>query len=354
MTRPSHLVLAVLAVMPIAETARAQIAGAPAEQQNPTPGNRNPAPTGEPMSGAGLFSDQRTNLLGDLFGLRASAGNDGISFGLTETSEVFGNATGGIRRGADYDGLTTIGIGLDTQKALGWQGGVFNVSALQIHGRDLSADDLFSLNTNSGIEADRTFRLWEAWYQQSFIGGMADIKIGQQSLDQEFINSIYAGTFINTMMGWPVVPSYDLYAGGPAYPLASLGIRLRVRATPALTILAGVFDDNPSGGPFDNDPQLRRAERSGTEFNLGTGALVFAEAQYAIDQPSPSPSGSGSGLPGTYRFGGWFDSASFLDQDLDGDDVSLASSLSTGSAHARRRNFSLYAVADQMIWRPDP
>ena len=75
-------------------------------------------------------------------------------------------------------------------RAFGWYGGTFNVSALQIHGRNLSADNLLTLQTASGIEADRATRLWELWYQQKFLEeDRLDIKIGQQSLDQEFMVS---------------------------------------------------------------------------------------------------------------------------------------------------------------------
>ena len=51
---------------------------------------------------------------------------------------MLGNVTGGARRGADYDGLTQAILQMDTQRAFGWYGGLFNISALQIHGRNLS------------------------------------------------------------------------------------------------------------------------------------------------------------------------------------------------------------------------
>ena len=85
---------------------------------------------------------------------------------------------------------------LDTKRAFGWYGGTFNVSALQIHGSNLSADNLLTLQTASGIEADRSTRLWELWYQQKFLEeDRLDIKIGQQSLDQEFMVSQNAQLF---------------------------------------------------------------------------------------------------------------------------------------------------------------
>jgi porin len=332
--------------------APALAAAAPSSAQTP------PAPASDPSFLTGLFSPSRNNLFPDLFGVRTVLGNYGISLNLQEISEVLGNVSGGTRRTFDYDGLTTATLTMDTQKAFGWEGGTFNVSALQLHGRNLSSDSLQSLQTASGIESSRATRLWELWYQQSFLDGKVDVKLGQQSIDQEFMASQYSALFLNTMMGWPMIPSADLYAGGPAYPLSSPGIRFRTQPGGPVTFLAGVFDDNPPGGPFDDDSQLRGAEKSGTKFNLGTGALVIAEIQYAVNQPvlgqmatTDQPS---SGLPGTYKLGIWYDTASFEDQRTDTAGLSLADPNSTGNPRLHRGNYSLYAVADQMVWQPDP
>jgi porin len=299
----------------------------------------------------------RSNLLGDMGGLRTALGNYGLSLSLSETSEVLGNVTGGVHTGFDYDGLTQMALTLDTQKAFGWSGGTFNASALQIHGRNLAADNLSNLQTPSGIEAERATRLWELWYQQAFLDGQMDVKLGQQSIDQEFMVSTNSALYLNTMMGWPMVPSADLYAGGPAYPLSSLGARFRAQPTDAVTVLAGVFNDNPPGGPFADDSQLRGAERSGTKFNLNTGALIIGEIQYAINQPAVGQMdyGTGSGgLPGTYKLGFWYDTAGFPDQRFDNTGLSLADPASTGIPRTDRGNFSIYGVVDQMIWQPDP
>ena len=352
----SFLLIAGLAAAP---PARAQLPFAPAQQQSPVPGDANSgdAPGAGPGFTTNLFAPSRSTLLGDAFGVRSYLGRYGISLGLTETSEVFGNATGGTRQGVAYNGLTMMSLGLDTQKAFGWDGGTFNVSAFQIHGRNLSAENLGNLNTSSGIQATRATRLWELWYQQSFLEGRVDVKLGQQSLDQEFIGSQGASLFINTMMGWPVVPSYDLYAGGPAYPLSSLGVRVRARLTPQLTGLIGVFNDNPPGGPFYDDSQVRGASQSGTRFNTRTGALVIGELQFAINQPSDGQmvqAGQSSGLAGVYKIGGWYDTAKFYDQRIDTGGLSLADPDSTGLPRFRRKNWSIYATADQTLWQPDP
>jgi Carbohydrate-selective porin, OprB family len=95
---------------------------------------------------------RRSSLLDDLLGLRPWLSQLGVTLSISETSEVLGNVTGGVQRGVAYDGLTQFVFQLDTQSAFSWHGGTFNVSALQIHGRNLSADNLSTLQTASGIE----------------------------------------------------------------------------------------------------------------------------------------------------------------------------------------------------------
>ncbi len=307
----------------------------------------------EPGFTTGLWT--RGNLLGDAGGVRSGLWNLGITFGLQDVNEVWGNVSGGIRRGASYDGVTLMSVGLDTQRAFGWEGGTINVSAWNIRGRNIATDNLLSLQTPSGILAADTTRLWEVWYQQSFVDGRFDVKLGQQSIDQEFMTSQGSGLFLNTMMGWPMVPSADLYAGGPAYPLSSLGVRLRAQPGNGITALLGVFADNPPGGPFNDDGQLRGSTRWGGNFNLRTGALVVGEIQYALNQPGNGDMATGAGtggLPGTYKLGFWCDSAPFPSQQLDNTGVPLANPASTGIALMQWNNFSLYAVADQIDLAP--
>jgi len=299
---------------------------------------------------AGQWTDvgTRETLLGDMGGLRPWLGKYGVTFQLAETSEYLANLRGGLSRGGAYDGLTTATVGIDTHKAFGLPGGQFNISALQIHGSNLSADRLGTLNTASGIEAQASTRLWEMWYQQSLLDKRVDIKIGQQSIDQEFIMSQYSVTFINTMFGWPALPSYDMPSGGPAYPLSALGVRVRGQITPSLTALAGVFDGDPLGNNPDN--------KNGTNFNLHNGALFIGELQYAINQPADGDivGADRNGLPGTYKIGVWYNNGRFADQRFDNTGLSLANPASTGVAQSHHGDYSIYAVADQMVWRPDP
>jgi porin len=318
------------------------------EDVQPTPGGLSGGPFGF-LTGI----SKSEAMLGDMWGLRTALAKYGISFTLQEISEVLGNVTGGIHHAAAYDGLTQMGLQLETERAFGFHGGTFNVSALQIHGRNLSADNLLSLQTASGIEADRSTRLWELWYQQKFLDDdRFDIKVGQQSLDQEFMVNPNGAYLINTMFGWATVPSYDFPGGGPAYPLSALGVRARYHPIEPLTLMAGVFNGSPSpngGVCCSGNPQLQN--RSGTNFSVHGGVLVIAEAQFAYpsagtmlyaDRQEP--------LSRVYKVGAWYNSANFNDQRYDNTGLSLAAPASNGTPLARHGNYGVYATADQMIW----
>jgi len=310
-------------------------------------------PPGQGKSGSPGFLDgiSRSNfMLGDMWGLRTLLSRFGMTLSLQETSELLGNVSGGIQQGFKYDGLAQMVVQLDTQRAFNWYGGTFNASGLQIHGSNLSAENLGTLQTASGIEADRGTRLWELWYQQKFLEeDRLDVKLGQQSLDQEFMVTQNGNVFVNTMFGWPMLPSADLPGGGPAYPLSALGVRLRAHPTDALTLLTGVFNGSPaainSGDPQQHDPH-------GTSFPLHGGALAVAEIQYAYpslgtmimaDQREP--------LARTYRLGLWYDTERFADLRYDTAGRSLADPATSGIPQTHRGDYAIYAVADQMLWR---
>lgn len=312
----------------------------------------------QPPNSTGLFGflggiNRSNALLGDMWGLRTELSRHGISLAIQETSEYLGNTSGGTRKGFEYDGLTQVLVQLDTQRAFGHYGGLFNVSLLNIHGKNLSADNLQTLQTASGIAANPATRLWEAWYDQKFLDeDRLDVKVGQQSLDQEFMVSTNTLYFVNTMFGWPMLPSADLPGGGPAYPLSALGARISARPVDGVTLLAGVFNGSPVKNDNGTDPQMQN--RHGTSFPWGDGKLYIAEMQFfypslgSMVEPGQTPP-----LGWTFRLGAWYDSKDFSDGRIDQNGLSLADPASNGIAQQHRGNYAAYAVADKLVWRDD-
>ena len=245
----------------------------------PTPPSAPAAPNSATPFGLLSPSWQGQNLLGDMWGMRPALDKYGVQLTILENVETFGNLSGGAKQGWEANGLTTVTLQMDTEKAFGLKGGTLNVSGLQIWGGDLSVENLLVLQTLTDIEAPVGVRLWELWYQQKF-GDKFDIKIGEQSLDEEFIISPTANSlFINGVSGFPALPAADLHAGGPAYPLAGLGVRGRAQLTDSVTVLGGVFNGSPI--PRDS-PNALTSNPHGVSFPLDTGTFAIAELQYAF------------------------------------------------------------------------
>lgn len=320
--------------------------------------------------------DTSGNLLGDMWGARSWLYRHGVTFDIQEVDEVWGNGTGGTPSSNDgasgsgtgpaYDGVTMPTLSIDTEKLFGLKGGLFNVSALQTRGRSISQDHLANFNPISGFEADRSTRLFELWYQQSFLNGKLDVKIGQQDLDTEFLISDYASLYLNSNFGWPMAPSVNLYGGGPSWPLSSPAVRVRYRPSEKFTFMFAAADDNPPGNRTNSfaiqnggngaDPTNQVTnDGSGTQFNMGTGALLITELQYALN-PQPADMSNVTkdpGLPGVYKLGGYYDTAKFPDYRYNNMGKPLGGADdSTGIPRWDRGDWMVYGIIDQMIWRP--
>jgi porin len=303
------------------------------------------APTAPGLLGLDV---QGQNLLGDMGGLRPALAKYGVTLTILENVETFGNLSGGAKQSLEPKGLTTVTLEMDTEKAFGLKGGTLNVSGLQVYGGQLNEDNLLVLQTVSDIDAPEGFRLWELWYQQKF-GDKFDIKVGEQSLDEEFIIAPSGNSlFINGVSGWPGLPTVDLPGGGPVYPLAALGVRGRAQVTDGVTVLAGVFNGSPI--PFDS-PNTPTSNPHGVSFPLDVGTLAIAELQYAFGSSTSGKANADGPLPGNYKIGAWYNSYKFDDQQTDNMGLPLASPLSDGVPAAHHGDFSLYGVADQMVWR---
>lgn len=337
------VLLAGLLTQALAAPVLAQAPGAPKlpgspEQRQAEPGTVTPVtqPDGS------LDTD---TLLGDPGGVRSRLLSRGLALTLSETSEVLGNPTGGLQQTVVYDGLTRVGVRLDTEKAFGLPGGTFNATVFQIHGRGLSQNALGSnLHTVSNIEAsNRGTLLGELWYEQSAFDGRLDVRVGQLLADQEFLASDFAGLFINATFGFPTYTANTLPSGGPAYPLAALGVRVQVRPADGWIVRGAAFNGDPVGPVREGQ---RSINPSGTAFRLDDGVFAIAEVEYGLNGGDQA-----TGLPGTYKLGGWYHTEDFEDPRRGANGQLLSDPLSEGRPMARVSNWSIYAVADQLVYR---
>jgi porin len=226
-----------------------------------------------------------------------------------------------------------------------WPGATFHLDGYQINGRGLTQNYVGNILDVSSIEALPSTRLHDLWLQQQAFDRKVSLRIGQIGLDDEFYISQYAAVFINSTFGYPDMLEEDLPSGGPGYPFAAPGVRLRVAPTAALTFSTAVFNGDPAP-PGSGNPQVRNS--SGTNFLIGEGGtLAIAELAYTFDQ-EPTTSTWMSDV----KLGAWYHSAAFPDLRFDTMGVSLAAPTSNGLPAIHQGNFGPYLILDKMLWQP--
>lgn len=296
-----------------------------------------PAPTG-------LF--ERDTLTNGWFGLAPKLKDHGIQLSATEIGEVLGNVSGGTKTGTIYEGRLELDLDLDLGQLIGLDNTVMHASAYQIHGRGLSQNDLGgNLLTVSSIEATRTIRLFDLWVERGFFDNSLSVRAGQIAVDDEFITSQYTGGFLLASFGWPVFMAEALPGGGPVYPLATPGIRIRHAFSDTTLLQAALTNGNPAGhAPDDINPQV--ADYSGTSFNLNVSPFMIAEFAY-----TPDAGGEAAAQGTTYKFGAWYQGGGFDDLSLDGSGRSLADPRSNGVPRRHAGDFGFYGIADMLLYR---
>jgi porin len=257
--------------------------------------------------------------------VRASFAQRGITYGVNWSGEYWNVVKGGNSTGSNFDGLLATYTDIDLEKLLGWKGGAIHASAYYLHGMGPSTERVGNIFAVSNIEGLETFRLFELWYEQSLLDDKLKVRIGSLAADSEFFISENAALFLNGTFGWAAATAANMAAGGPGYPLASLGVRVQYAPTDNLTILAAVFNGSPAD-PFAEDPQADN--RHGVEFRLEDAPLMMIEGQFKYNL---------AGLPGTVKLGGWKQFNHYAPEFLN------PAQLET--------DHGLYGIIDQQIWK---
>jgi porin len=290
----------------------------------------------------GLFD--RDTLTNGWFGLAPVLKEHGIAIGATEISEMLANVTGGTKTGALYDGRLELDLDADLAQLLGLENTVLHVNAFEIHGRGLSANNLGGdILTPSSIEAERTIRLFDLWVERGFFNNALSVRIGQIAADDEFITSQYTAGFVNSTFGFPAIAAEALPGGGPEYPLATPGIRVKGALSNTFALQAALFNGNPDGSVGTADQEA--ADVSGTNFDTGVSPFLIAELAY-----TPAGGGEAPAQGTTYKFGGWYQGGDFYDLAVDAHGQSLAG---PGTRIPRHHDgdFGFYGIADLLLYR---
>jgi porin len=275
---------------------------------------------------------------------RSALTEQGLSFGATYVGDNIGNVTGGIKRGAIHFGRLDIGVDADLEKLAGWTGAKFHANTFSIYGRGLSRNYIGNLATISEIEALPDMRLYEAYLEQSFWGDKLMVKVGQQAADVEFFDSQTDDLFVNGTFGWPAIKATNLPAGGPAPPIAVPGVRVKAAVSEQITAFAAIFNGN-AAAPGPGDPQLR--DNHGLAFRVNDPPWFIGQVRYnySIDLGTDV-------LPGNFTPGAWYHTREFDDQRFTSAGRSLADPNGSGIPGKLRGNYGIFAVVEQILYRP--
>jgi porin len=281
---------------------------------------------------------------GNWLGARTRLEDKGLTISGGYTAEVWGNTTGGLKRGAVYTGLLDFGAELDLEKLVGWKGASISTTWLWLSGRDASEDLVGNFLTLSNIAGFNTLRMLELWFQQDFFLREDDdppvlsVRVGQITADSEFVISDYGALFTNGTFGWPAFLYTNIPEGGPGYPMGALGVRVGVTAWEWLTFQSAAFQ----GNVFAQD-----VNRHGFRWNLNSdqGYFWINELQVRWNHNNPKR------LPGQGKFGFWFHTADFADPFFADDGIPLADDDSSGNPLTHQWNYGFYWILDQMVYR---
>lgn len=273
----------------------------------------------------------------DVGGARQALAKAGIQLSGTYYGESFGN-WGGFKQGVTYDGVLDMNLDADMRRLGLWKGLCFHMNAFQIHGRSITADYIGALMPVSNLEATDATRLDEMYFEQHLFGDKLAVKIGQLAADTEFILSEGGGWFLNGTWGWPSITAADLPSGGPAYPLATPGVRVAVTPNDKTTLLIGVYNGDPSHNCSSDDPQI--CNNDGLDFDLDSPPLLMVEGAYKYNQDR---------LAGQIKLGGWNHFGTFPDQRFDSGGGLIAVTGNPGKPIDN--DWGLYGIIDQLVWR---
>lgn len=295
---------------------------------------------------------ERDTLTGDWGGLRSELEDKGFTFSATQTSDWLGNINGGDKRAMAYDGLLNVAVDLDFGKMVGVKGLTGRVSGYVIQGYGLTQKAIGGPDnatppmaiTNAEVSPANTL-LNEFWLQQSLFEDKFAIKLGALQADNYFANIDSAGFMVNSAWGAMATWAANLPGGGSQYPNAVPGVQLVLNPTPEWNIQAAFLNGTPNKGAMGD------AYNTGLYFPLGNGVFSIAEVGYKLNPEGAE--GSEGKLSGTYKLGGWYNSANFQSQttNLAGEALSIGTEDALGDPRSYNSNYGIYLTLDQAVYR---
>jgi len=201
-----------------------------------------------------------------------------VETNLAYTGEVVAVPAGGLDRGVRYLDNLDVTATVRADSLIGWSGLTAFAYGLGNQGGNPSTM-VGDAQVTSNIEAPLSWRLYEAWLQQT-LGTRASVLVGLYDLNAEFDVNRTGSLFLNSAHGIGTPFGLSGRNGPSIFPVTSLAARLRVRMARRGYVQAAVLDGVP-GDPADPGGTVVR-------FGEDDGVLVASEAGVYLDGGAPS------------------------------------------------------------------
>ena len=283
---------------------------------------------------------QQSFVFGDWGGLRSWLNNKGIDLGLSYLSEPAWNLAGGIAPGGTYAGQENLTLDLNWEKLASISGfsthvdfvsrlGSSNVSSRYVGDVLFQAQEIYG--SSSVVQAP--IHLAYFYLEQQLFNGNVDLKAGRLPVRNDF-GTIPGSCFDFMSLSICSNPSSTANLSWTVFPVANWGGVAEFKIAGPLSFKIGGYEVNPNdGGEYGFEWGL----------NGAVGVLIPAEVDWNVALGPQQ-------LPGIYKIGGSYDTASLSDWFTATNGMPLP--LTTAPPRQTHRD-TFYVVGEQQIWRPD-
>ena len=252
------------------------------------------------------------NLTGHWGGYRDKLSNAGVDITLEYKADLWSVNSGGSKHGQNYLDNTDLKFALDNEKLLGIKGNRALVYFINNDGSKPNASRIGSVQGVDNIEVGTdTFKLYEAWDEQSFFDNKITVLVGLHDLNSEFAETDMTANFIKPTLQIGQTFAQSGVNGPSIFPTTSLAARIKVMPTDTIYISAAAFDGVP-GNPS-------RPHGTHIDINEHDGLLLVAEGGV-----TPKPAEGVDGTPNKIAIGGWTytkEKPDLIDVDINGNPV---------------------------------
>ena len=247
----------------------------------------------------------------------ASAQSDVVSLDAAIIADALYTAHGGPRKSVDF--LDDIRLQATADLGpLGVPGGTLFIFGRAMNFSEFSDHHLGEFQKVSNIDTFPAVRLYEAWYDQTFLDSRLSLRAGLYDFNAEFDVTPPGLLFLNASQGIGTEIGQTGIAGPSIFPVTSMAARIAWRDPSGFVVMAAVLDGVPG------DPA--HPKRTAIKLGNGDGAFITAETQYIWDG-------------GQINLGAWRYTAPFED----------LATLAGGAPMSRKGNQGIYTAVSGTI-----